>query len=569
MEKGVKVGFMCLKFSKTQVTKLRFNPYPGRFGICLRHTSYIFLFVLMQFTLTVNAQENNEIVQGEISYISGNSIYVKFASTEGIENGDTLYIKQNEKLIPGLVVLHHSSISCLCKKVTNNTINVGDKFIARKRKLVLDESEKITKEGSDVERDVNEIVLTSVSGRKERKSDFSGRLSVSTYSAFSESDNSDSHRFRYSLAMNADHIAKSKLSAETYVLFTHRTGEWDVVKNNLFDALKIYSLALKYEVTPTANIWVGRKINPRIANVGAVDGIQLEKQWNNIYTGVVAGTRPDYEDYGYNPDLFEYGAYVGHYSTKDNRFVQTSLAYFEQQNGGSTDRRFVYFQHSNSLLKNLLVFSSVEADLFKIQDGNPKNELSLTGLYLSLKYNFTKDLSLLASYDNRKNVIYYETFKNYSDEVLQQVNRQGYRLRLNYRPVKYLNVALNAGTRRADDDPKPNNTYGVNVSYAKIPVIDAMLGIYGNVMQTSYLDGKIYGGRLSKDLLKSKLYLVTGYRRVFFDYNNFGSTLKQHIADLDLSYYFNKKLYLSVNVETTIQHQNNYNRVYLNLRKKF
>jgi len=84
-----------------------------------------------------------------------------------------------------------------------------------------------------------------------------------------------------------------------------------------------------------------------------------------------------------------------------------------------------------------------------------------------------------------------------------------------------------------------------------------------------YLDGQIYGARLSKDIVPGKIYSQLHYRYVNFNYVSSASKLKQNIGEINLSYQFNKKLYLSVNLEATLQEKKNYNRVYLNLRKKF
>ena len=48
-----------------------------------------------------------------------------------------------------------------------------------------------------------------------------------------------------------------------------------------------------------------------------------------------------------------------------------------------------------------------------------------------------------------------------------------------------------------------------------------------------------------------------------------GDDLIKQGTEIDLSYRFNKKLYLSVNFEATFQEENRYNRIYLNLRRKF
>lgn len=538
-----------------------------------KHIAFCFVcFMVIQGRESLKAQNKNSLLKGVVSYITGQNVYVKFTNTQGIENGDTLFVSKNEEMIPALVVLNHSTMSCLCNNIGQSVFKEGDQLVAISRGEKNGVGESTNKGYNTIEQDVNEQALLSVNQRKLRnseKSKFAGSLSLSSYSNFANSNGSDSHRFRYKLSMNADHISNSKLSAETYISFTHKAGEWDRVKSNLNDALKIYALALKYDFNKSTSLWVGRRINSKIANVGAVDGIQFQKQWNSLYAGAVVGTRPDYMDYGYNADLLEYGAYIGHHSKFTNGFAQSSLAFFEQRNMGNVDRRFAYFQHSNSVLKNLVLFSSVETDLYKLKDGVPTNELSLTGLYLSLSYRASRKLSLFTSYDNRKNVIYYETFRNYADEVLQQVSRQGLRFRVTYRPMKYLNLGCSAGTRYAKEDPRPNNTYAANATYTRVPLINASLTISGNLMQTSYLDGKTIGGRISKNLLNNKLYTSLNYRWVKFDYVNISSQLKQHTSELDLSYYFNKKLYLSVNYEVTFQDVSNYHRLYLNLRKKF
>jgi len=88
-------------------------------------------------------------------------------------------------------------------------------------------------------------------------------------------------------------------------------------------------------------------------------------------------------------------------------------------------------------------------------------------------------------------------------------------------------------------------------------------------MQTSYLNGEIYGARLSKNFIKGKLYTQLYYRLVNFRYVNSGLKLLQNIGELNLLWQHNKRLYLSVNFEATFQKNENYNRIYLNIRRKF
>jgi len=153
--------------------------------------------------------------------------------------------------------------------------------------------------------------------------------------------------------------------------------------------------------------------------------------------------------------------------------------------------------------------------------------------------------------------------------VIQLASRQGFRVRMNYRPLKYISLGLSGGARFRKEDPRPTNTFRGYLTHSRIPTINASLTLSANLMQTSYLDGQVYGARLSKDLIKGKLFSVFNYRYVNYKYVSTESTLKQNIAEIDFSYYITKKLFVSLNFESTFQEKENYNRIYFNLRKKF
>lgn len=529
------------------------------------------IVLLMARSLTVSAQENQNFREGLVSYISGKNVYVKFENTAGIADGDTLFLKNGEILIPALLVQHRSSISCLCLPVGDLKFSINDKILASQKTVKTELKEILPVPKND---DVTAEAIQSASEPEKLKTEekssplISGRISVSSYSNFSYVAN-NSHRLRYTLVTNAGRPGQTKLSAESYISFTHKINEWDKVKSNLNSALKIYSLALRYDFGEKATVWAGRKINTATANIGAVDGLQFEYRFGKIYAGAITGFRPDYSDYGFNASLLEYGAYAGQNINLHNGTIQSSLAIFEQKNNGNTDRRFMYFQHSNSAVKNLNVFASCELDLYKLADSIPKNEVSLTGLYLSARYRISKQIAVFGSYDNRRNVIYYETFRNYADDIIQLASRQGFRLNVNYRPVNKLFLGVNAGTRFSKSDPRPTKTINGNATWSAIPAINASLTFSADLLQTSYLDGQVYGARLTRDFAKNKLQTVLYYRYTRFDYTSSLTRLIQNICELDISYQFSKNLFLSANIESTIQSHQNFNRLYLNLRRKF
>jgi hypothetical protein len=385
---------------------------------------------------------------------------------------------------------------------------------------------------------------------------------------------------KYTFAMVIKNIGDSKLSAETYISFAHKLGEWTTVQDDIFNGLKIYSLALNYEFNKHNTLWLGRKINPRISNVGAIDGLQYELKAGSFTIGAIAGTRPDYINYSINTSLFQFGGYLGHDFAGKNGSMQTTLAFIQQMNTGMTDRRFAYLQHTNSLVRNLYFFGSVEVDLYK-QTMNPVDSVAkdttytkdnspvLSNLYLSLRYKPVRQLSLTVSYSNRQNVIYYETYKDIVDRLLEAATVQGFIFQINYQPVKLLSIGVNAGYRNSKQDPRASkNLYGY-VTYSRIPGINVAATLSATILETSYMSGKIFSLGISRDLVPGKLSGGLNYRYVNYKFFSGESTLNQNMGEVNLSWRIMKKLSCGLYYEGTFDKNSIFNRLYLNITQRF
>ncbi len=536
---------------------------------------FFLIYLIMGVNASSHAQQQVNLKEGNISYITGNNIYVKFNSTEGIETGDTLFIQKNGELIPVVTVIQKSSISCLCNKIADTELKISDRITAIIKKKS-DENRTEMEHRESADKEIHEEALTSPEEKEkisksepkpEQKT--SGWLSLSSYSTIVNLPAENNNRQRYAFSIDAPDISESNLSFETYTLLKQHYNK-TVSGGAAFDySLKIYNLALKYQFTESSSIWAGRKINPNIANVGAIDGIQYHQTFRNIYAGVAIGSRPDYINYGYNFDLLEYGGYLGFNKKAKNGFIQSTLGIFEHLNNFKTDRRFIYFQHTNSVINNLSILSSIELDLYELENNKARNKFSLTSFYLSSRYTFSRRLSLSVYYDNRKNVIYYETFRNYADEIMQRASRQGFRIRANYRPVNPVSIGITAGHRTENNESKATNTINGTITYSNVPVIQSNLSLSANVMESDYLDGTIYGSRLLKNFLRDKMQAMAQYRYVNFNYVKSDTRLQQNILEVDMTYHPNKKWYFSIDCEEIIQDREYYTRLYLNLRKNF
>ena len=514
--------------------------------------------IIAFLSFSVSGQIEVKFDKGVITYLSSQNVYVKFATTEAINAGDTLYITQGGKMVPSLQVSNKSSISCVCTPIDNSLpLSVGTEVMAKRtiktEIAVKEEPEPVAEQPNTAPEAPATPPQEEEVEEEEFRQNISGRVSVASYSNLNNS--SPTHRMRYGFSMRGKNIANSRFSAECYVTFRHTVGEWAEVQDNLNRALKVYSLAVRYDFRKNMSLSLGRKINPKISSMGVIDGLQFEKGWKNFMVGVLAGSRPNFQDYSIDPSLLQVGAYLGHASTHGNKYQQSTLAIVEQTNHMHTDRRFIYFQHSNSLIKNLNAFSSFEVDLFQQINNEAKNTLSLTNFFVSLNYRFSKKISISTSYDARNNTIYYESFKNYIDQLIEDETRQGLRLGLNLRPIKLLTFGANASVRfqkSGENDSKNLNAY---LTYSRIPWLNMAATLSANFLQTSYLHSSMFGLRLSRELIKGKLNGEMYVRMVDYQYIKYEYATTQYIGGMGLNLRILQKLGLYLYYEGTMNDQ--------------
>jgi len=164
---------------------------------------YISTIILAFSVLSLMCQDINQEIEGTVSFVTTQSVYVKFQSTESLQVGDTLYIKQGSQLIPVLTIANLSSMSSVCNPIFTGTLKVNDIILAKPKStaLVAEEIEP-----------VQEIILLPTEEKKDTiteiarkvEQDVYGRISVSSYTNFSNADADNSQRMRYTVSFNAD-----------------------------------------------------------------------------------------------------------------------------------------------------------------------------------------------------------------------------------------------------------------------------------------------------------------------------------------------------------------------------
>jgi len=509
--------------------------------------------------------------EGKVGYISSQLVYVSFNSTTGLSESDTLFIKSKNKNIPALRIKYLSSSSAACERIIN------DEFKSDMILYALDKTEnQVVTTPVDIPVEQNEIKPVekkeeiNTKSEKNIESKVSGRYSIQSYSNFNNIyDRGDYQRWRHSFRFGAQNIVGSDLSFSTYAIFAYKVDDWKTVSSNLGKAFKIYDLNLNYRFNESTQLWFGRYLNRKISNISIVDGLQFEEAFSFLTAGVVLGSRPNYTDFGLNSKLFEYGIYLNRLDTIGKGMMENTFSLFQQTNNFITDRRFAYLQHNNNIITNTNLFASVEVDLYKKELGVAKNDFSLTSLYLAARYAPVKEFSLNLSYDARKNVYYYETFKSLSDSVLENETRQGFRVRSVIRPFSSLSIGLQYGYRHSKSDIKPSENYGGNISYSMIPIIQSSFGVNFNRLLSNYVDGYVYSVTLNKSLSEIRSDISVSFRKTDYTFSSGTSKFDEKALILDFSTSAFNPFSFSISYEGAFESTRTYGRILFDITTRF
>ena len=543
----------------------------------------LFFIVIFLFPEIVLSQVNDNQIEkyGKITFQSSQNIYVRFENTDSIKQGDTLYVKRRRQLLPVIVVKYLSASSCSGENIGKRKLNNGETVIAivNKRNNNNDQAteakpamvDSVALRSQNKKVDSTDVKLVDAETNKKIAPDnnFYGRFSVQSISSLDNSGSAnDMQRWRYSFSLRNNESANSPFFFSNYTVFAYTANRWSEVRANLNNSLKIYDLTLGYKPDDKTTLWLGRHLNSKIGNIGATDGLQIERKFGDFYGGFVVGSRPNYTDYSYNIKLFEYGGYLGLSNRKNDSYVENVIGAFQQTNNGKVDRRFLYFQHSDNLISKTNLFLSTEVDLYKKERNVGKSTFSLTSLYLSLRVAPSRVFSVTTTYDARRNVVYYETYKFLIDTLFQNELRQGLRVNTNFRPVDNLFIGLNAGYKFRSGDVRPSRNYGGYISYSDLPFFDITPSLNFTKIMSSYVDGTDFGGRLSK-YLSNGMYISAGYRKVQYQFTAFSGSVKQDIFTADLSVPLFRKLSLSIDYEGVFENTSTFSRFFIDLTTRF
>lgn len=530
-------------------------------------------FIFLLLVLDISAQEISE-KSGKVTFITSQHIYVRFENTVGMFAGDTLYVADKNIMVPVCTVKGLSSVSCSCIPLLGFSASIGMKLSLKQKTVKSDSPDEQTyAEPLPEIKQPEKVPVNDTSGLSTTKllpkQSIKGRISIASYSVITGAEEVNSQRMRYNFNLSAKNIADSRFSAETQLSFSHRNGKWNDIRSNVFNGLKIYSLAAIYESDDRLLLRFGRKINPKVANLGAIDGLQAEYRFGSLTAGIIAGSRPDYRDYSFNTSLVQYGAYLNFVPVSAKGKYNTSVAFLQQNNSGKIDRRFTYLQHYQQITKDIGFFGSAEFDLYRVDIQDNSLSPGLTNLYMSLRYRYKNLGSASLAYSNRKNIIFYETYKDFLEQLLEQETSQGYLLNINIRPFKKFTAGLQGGYRFRQDDAKPSENINIYLNYSELPYVKVSVSAGGTYLLTPFIRGSALQAGLSRNFLQGKFNSSLSYK--FSNYTFFESDFSQmqHAGELSAQYRLKYKVSVSLFYEAVYDQRYMNHRLFAQISKSF
>lgn len=559
----------------------------------LSHFVFLLLLIL-GIGLSVDAQQNTEQAAGEISFISGSNVYVRLPSDSPQQAGDTLFQFLGGKKIPALLIKQRSSLSCLSNPIADFKPEVGMKMYSSANQVYPHKVEKLEKEKIETREELKEeekeeevpaqnaVVILPVEPKTERseakkspegenkkEGKIHGRIRTLAMLDLPSGDFEGRNNFRHSLYLTGNDLITKGLSAEAYLQMNHNEALFSADSLHPKTGFRAFSLNMQYSGKDHFVLGLGRKIHSKLSNIGPNDGLWVEKKFGAFGVGAMAGYRPDWKDFSFNSDLFQYGVFVTFDHTGKGSNYQHSLAFMEQTNQGNTDRRFLYGQSNGRFTPKLSYLASVELDLYRMQNDTASTSLRLTGLYLNLNWQLNRKLSLSASYNARQPIIFYETYRSEVDELLDRELNQGLRFRMNYRPWKFMQLNLNGGIRYEKGDLSPAMHYSAAMSLRNLPMNGVTSTLSASQNRSSYFNADILGLRFQGDILPGKLSAGISYRYLQYHSTMESTILPQHMAELQLEYRISKNWQASLNYELIQQKDFPHNRLFLQVRYRF
>lgn len=258
-----------------------------------------------------------------------------------------------------------------------------------------------------------------------------------------------------------------------------------------------------------ASLGAGRQYSPELPALGIFDGVSGVVRLARWSCGILSGTQPDAEDFGYSSEIREHGAFVQVRSAQgSNDAWNATLGVVASYADGEVNREYAAFQTSVSKGRFSTYFSQ-DVDLnreWKLEAEG--RSLSFTNTYSSLRLQAARGTVVSAGYDNRRSVRLYRDFVSPESEF-DDAYRQGTWVGMDQRLGRSVRLGLKV-KRSTGGSTEHADSYTLNGAIQWPVALRARTTYFSNAL----VEGWIHSGSASAQLGPSlRLELGGGVRR--------------------------------------------------------
>jgi len=335
------------------------------------------------------------------------------------------------------------------------------------------------------------------------------------------------------------------------------------------DRSRVYRLALGFDPRgPGWRIAAGRQPVPALANVGFLDGVMAAYDRTRWSAGAFAGSEPDRANFGFSSDVRDYGGWWDLRSRPagQRRWGVTAGAVTSYEDS-EINREYV-FAHGRYSGKRLFALLTQEIDVnrdWKKDLG--ESALEATSTFASLRFEASGSVSLLAGYDNRRNVRLFRDRETpataFDDEF-----RRGVWLGATVRAGDHLRLGLQGRTYRGGDAGDADS-YTASAALTRLTRADFALRLRATRYQNERLEGWLYSGEVSTNLgRRLRIGLLGGLRDDQSPLNpDLDDSVTWYGVDLDLD--VGRALWVTLSAERSEGDPEEVTQIYATLAYRF
>lgn len=398
------------------------------------------LSLLLIAVITVSMAQEADIikVEGKITYLTADQVYVDIGSEAGGAVGDTLLVlRRNEELGP-VVITNVARKSAVCQSlVPVETFQLGDRVVLEK---------KAASEPPPVEETIEtQVEAPKPPMRQERilsqRGNASARYSMSSFSGGDQSSRGIAS-LRYGLVLTAP----------------FRSDIWLYGRGNLNEGdFTLYQARFTIgERRGRYYLQLGRIFAPELAGIGATDGMMLTSQLASVISaGALGGFQPDPTSLSFDTEVKKFGAFVRLKRRTPSGSMDAVLSGVGQYSGKEVDREFVYGRLSGDFFNRKLTYSIYETvDFYRGDSPVNRGTSTITSSQISIGIRPWHGLSIRSRYSDRRQVIYQISGTTLPDSLFEDALRTGWynSIRISHDALGSIQAGFNLRQQSDSDD---------------------------------------------------------------------------------------------------------------------